>query len=136
MEKHKKNQPITLQLNRGLHTGTNETVALLQFSKQTEGILDKSNKMTTGSAKILTCLCNNRFRSKTWLFALQHSLWSINMSHCEARKISDDGTAWMPDRSKPLLVAFSTVILSLPLIQERQLSVTSKRMCTEYCLTA
>ena len=31
---------------------------------------------------------------------------------------------------------FSTVILSLPLIQEGKLSVTCKRMCTEYWLTA
>ena len=29
---------------------------------------------------------------------------------------------------------FSTVILSLPLIQEGKLSVTCERMCTEYCL--
>ena len=31
---------------------------------------------------------------------------------------------------------FSTVILSLQLIQEGKLSVTCKRMCTEYWLTA
>ena len=31
---------------------------------------------------------------------------------------------------------FSTVILSLPLIQEGKLSVTCERMCTEYWLTA
>ena len=31
---------------------------------------------------------------------------------------------------------FSTVILSLPLIQEGSSSVTCKRMCTEYWLTA
>ena len=31
---------------------------------------------------------------------------------------------------------FSMVILSLPLIQERQLQVTGKIMCTEYWLTA
>ena len=30
---------------------------------------------------------------------------------------------------------FSTVILSLPLIQEGKLSVTCERMCTEYWLT-
>ena len=31
---------------------------------------------------------------------------------------------------------FSTIILSLPLIQEGKLSVTCERMCTEYWLTA
>ena len=31
---------------------------------------------------------------------------------------------------------FSTVIVSLPLIQEGKLSVTCERMCTEYWLTA
>ena len=64
-----------------------------------------------------------------------------SVAQSDAWSTGDQEVASLRLRSGPILVEidheiFSTVILSLLLIQEGKLSVTCERMCTEYWLNA
>ena len=67
---------------------------------------------------------------------------SIEPAQLDAHSTGDQEVMSSRLRSGNILIVeidheiFSTIILSLPLIQEGKLSVTCKRMCTEYWLTA
>ena len=75
-------------------------------------------------------------RSKKTYFLILPLIWPASMAQLDARPTGDQEVAGStPAERQHSFVEidheiFSTVILSLPLIQEGQLSVSGERMCT------